>query len=1271
MRRWLKYSVAGAAVLSAAATGAVAFLAATETGLHFVLREASDHVPGFSFESAQGTLLSPEITGLSYAAEGVAVRVGKAAYAFDLMAFLQGNRIVLHNVRLEQASVNVAESGESAPEAAPAEQTTHFEGLPVDVEVTGIALRDIAFHSGSLDLELQKADLAVSASDKTIRIAETALSGLAVTLPAQQKAPEATDWAALENTIRASGAASWLAVPEKLVLPVDVTLQNFTAQGVTVRQGKETLLAPSRFAADLSLTQTELSVRQLTADIPQMQLTVSGNAQTAGVWPVDLRASAVLSADGREQKTDVRVTGALREKLTARISTAGMAHARAEASGFLMKPELPFEAEVFLTAPFEQKISDKDAVKVTAFTVKAQGTVLNAGIKASVMGKASAGSAALSDVPFSGETILDTKGLRAITVRLLDAAAGEKGQHARIKARAQINASNGLRVSGSLTAVNLQAAKPLLPTELRLEGATDFSVFYRDGHWDAALKSMNFTGLVSGRALEAAGGLRAASDGTVSARNVTLRAGRNTMTADGSVAVAGKGALNLKVRIAAPDLSEVSPRLKGEARGTVAVSGTLGEPRLSADLTASGMRFNDLAIDRARLAGRFGSGGAADAVTLTVNGLRQGDYAVPEARLVLAGTPEKHTLRFSAREKTHGLALDGRLTGSWKTEAALWSGAAQSLSVKTPLGAWALTKAAPLTVSAASQQLKNACFAGGASARTGFCLTELTADKTALTVKADGIRIEPSDFAALFEQKPQITGTLSGRASLRQMFGENGEQTAEALFEAPRITARLQQKTSGKARNEGLTLTDTRLVLKADASAFTVSAQTHTAGSSRPVTLAVTADRRRNDTLSGRLSVQGLELKDLRALLPAETEVTGLLTADVGVSGSIRRPELTGEAAVTDLSVASPQMPFQMQPSRLTLSFAGTQSDAALELMTNQGKASAAAHLDWSDMDSPAADLTMTSERLRLDVSPDISVDVAPDLRVRARGETLAVTGRVAVPRARIAVNSLPEGAEGTSSDEVVIDRDEAEEKSDLASRVSADIALHFGEHVRINVFELKAGLKGDLHARQNQGIFSLDGRVSLDEGTFHAYGQDLRITKGLLIFAGPADNPTLEIEAVRNSETTEDDVTAGVQVTGTASAPKVELFSDPEMSDENKLSYLLTGHGLDNENDAAGSNAMTSALIGLGASQAGRVVGKIGEAAGIEGLTVDTAGRGTDSQVVLSGYVLPGLQVKYGMGIFDSLTTLTLRYRLLPKLYLQAVSGTGQSFDVLWRFEF
>jgi translocation and assembly module TamB len=78
----------------------------------------------------------------------------------------------------------------------------------------------------------------------------------------------------------------------------------------------------------------------------------------------------------------------------------------------------------------------------------------------------------------------------------------------------------------------------------------------------------------------------------------------------------------------------------------------------------------------------------------------------------------------------------------------------------------------------------------------------------------------------------------------------------------------------------------------------------------------------------------------------------------------------------------------------------------------------------------------------------------------------------------------------------------------------------------------------------------------------------------------------------------------------------------------------------------------MTSMLIGMGVAQSGQVVGKIGETFGVSNLALDTEGVGDSSQVVVSGYVLPGLQVKYGVGIFDSLATLTLRYRLMPKLY-------------------
>ncbi|MBF4102435.1 translocation/assembly module TamB domain-containing protein [Gallibacterium anatis] len=83
-----------------------------------------------------------------------------------------------------------------------------------------------------------------------------------------------------------------------------------------------------------------------------------------------------------------------------------------------------------------------------------------------------------------------------------------------------------------------------------------------------------------------------------------------------------------------------------------------------------------------------------------------------------------------------------------------------------------------------------------------------------------------------------------------------------------------------------------------------------------------------------------------------------------------------------------------------------------------------------------------------------------------------------------------------------------------------------------------------------------------------------------------------------------------------------------------------------------------------------GKAVGQIGETFGIRNLNLETQGLGDQSQVVVSGYLTPRLQVKYGVGLFEPLAELTLRYRLLPKLYLQSVSGTSQAVDLLYQFE-
>ncbi len=70
-----------------------------------------------------------------------------------------------------------------------------------------------------------------------------------------------------------------------------------------------------------------------------------------------------------------------------------------------------------------------------------------------------------------------------------------------------------------------------------------------------------------------------------------------------------------------------------------------------------------------------------------------------------------------------------------------------------------------------------------------------------------------------------------------------------------------------------------------------------------------------------------------------------------------------------------------------------------------------------------------------------------------------------------------------------------------------------------------------------------------------------------------------------------------------------------------------------------------------------------------MQDLSLDTSGSGGDEKVEVSGYILPGLQVKYGVGIFTSLPEFTVRYRLLQNLYLEAVSGADNAVDLLYQF--
>src|SRR5204863_5648408 len=98
---------------------------------------------------------------------------------------------------------------------------------------------------------------------------------------------------------------------------------------------------------------------------------------------------------------------------------------------------------------------------------------------------------------------------------------------------------------------------------------------------------------------------------------------------------------------------------------------------------------------------------------------------------------------------------------------------------------------------------------------------------------------------------------------------------------------------------------------------------------------------------------------------------------------------------------------------------------------------------------------------------------------------------------------------------------------------------------------------------QQSQELPTASGTLTIQEGRYKAYGQDLTIRNGEVRFAGgPVDNPALAITATRTSRpltSMGDSVIAGIRILGTVKDPQVTLFSEPAMSETQILSYLLT----------------------------------------------------------------------------------------------------------------
>src|SRR5690606_12020662 len=102
------------------------------------------------------------------------------------------------------------------------------------------------------------------------------------------------------------------------------------------------------------------------------------------------------------------------------------------------------------------------------------------------------------------------------------------------------------------------------------------------------------------------------------------------------------------------------------------------------------------------------------------------------------------------------------------------------------------------------------------------------------------------------------------------------------------------------------------------------------------------------------------------------------------------------------------------------------------------------------------------------------------------------------------------------------------------------------------------------------------------------------------------------------------------------------QLFSTPSLPDGDIISVLVIGRCLAEIGQGSeDSNALIGAITNLGIRQGQSLTNQIRNQLGLDTLTINSDGRTTNSSLTFGKYLTPKLFLRYGLGLFETESTL------------------------------
>ena len=835
---------------------------------------------------------------------------------------------------------------------------------------------------------------------------------------------------------------------------------------------------------------------------------------------------------------------------------------------------------------------------------------------------------------------------------------------------------NELSFNGNLKLESVQLAKLDVSLKSLISGVLPHSIVITQTTQSAAVKGAMLSGTWQNSPLSMVVDAELEKTGNVKVQSVRLTQGDNQMNVQGnlyskqaleSVALLGVNfpdkreeyASSLDFSIDLNALKDIFPDLEGQIYAKGNLSGAIETPQIvmqanAKELTAAGISLENMLIDvSVNMANKL-----ASKAQISVSNLFFGGQNIPQLELQLSGDETEQSLRLSIPQGEY--ITKQFLKGQLNAENTSWSGKWLEGNLVSSLAELTLQDQPDLTLGLQPFSLSIAghCWEGRGDR---LCTEDINATQQQTKTKVSlDYNAMNRGVAKLLPNVDIETSDLNVNVNI-----DIDWQQKEGLYFAA----------DAVSQNATLVSNDNKVIIENMRATVKGAPDRIDSNFSFDSTEAGQVSVNSKFDLSskpyqhqGSLIISDFAVSYFASFITAVKKLSGDINANISFEGPLDKPSLHGLLSITDGAVVLKEYPLRLAEYNQNVTFKGSKADFAGQFRLGEGNGSIDGDVDFTD----ALIVNTKVAGDRLDIAYESShFKISPDLKIKLSPDLLSVSGKVEVPYARVKIKSLPPNAKSPAQDIIVIDDKKVVKQGQFPLDVNVNVVIDKRKkgEVKLDALDLKAELSGDLMLQIDTQNTRVNGIVQVLKGDYQAYSQILQIRKGYIAFIGQPDVPAFDIEAIRNPLNTKDNVIAGIRVTGNALKPSVELFSEPSMEQARQLSYLISG--ADNfgvGGDGSDSNTLVNALVSFGVGRSENGIGSLGQKLGVKDLNLQTAGQGSDTQVQLSGQLAEGVKVTYGIGIFDSVSEVSVHYQLLPHLYLEAVSGVNNTLDLYYQ---